>query len=93
MFPGPRELPIGRKGTSRTQPQHGRQENRLDFATQAWLVLKGFSSASLWRGISQSWLFSETAGLGPVLGWGREAREGTRLCQTNASSHQSRGPA
>lgn len=81
-FPGPRELPIGRNGTSRTRPQHGRRENKLGFATQAWLVLKGFSSAWLWRGVSQSWLFSEMEALGPVLGWGREAREGTKVCQT-----------
>lgn len=93
MFPGLRELPIGRNRTSRTRPQHGRRENRLGFATQAWLVLKGFSSAWLWRGVSQSWLFSEMEGLGLFLGWGQEVREGTKLCQTNASSHPSRGPA
>ena len=58
-------------------PPHGRQENRLDFATKAWLVLEGFSSA--WRG--QAFLRAgyspKWPGLGPVLGWGRVVREGT----------------
>lgn len=75
VFPGARELPAGRRGTSGTLSRHDRTENRLDLATlrhcqQGVAGSQGLLLCLLWRGVSQSWLFPEMAGLGPVLGRG-----------------------
>lgn len=48
------ELPIGRNRTSRTLPQHGRRENKVDFASKAGLFPKGFLLCLVWRGVFQS---------------------------------------